>query len=373
MYSWQYFDDSGLNNAYLRTVRIDSAVDFAWRAGAPPGTALRGDSGFSVRWTGAVWPLHSETYTFYTSAVGGVRLWVDGRLVIDQRRGEGETERSGSIPLRTGRGYALRMEYYARRAGSASAQLAWASRSQPKEVIPSSQLAAVDLRGQPHDPRDVLDSLPYDGTLEDGLYGWRRSPAGDVLADRYHNYWAAVTSVQTYRKEPPHDLSLTFQQNTGNATVTRDLGAPSDSTRRWTFAADLNYTGNYPNHGTQGGQYFDVLDDAGRIIARFYSVVVAYPNDFRVYGNDNAVVQGTDDRTLRSVTWQWQPLEITAENGAITFRYGPYGPVTTHVFDAASDWRRAKSLRFYFWTNAPSANYSRSVDLDHAQFLRVGR
>src|SRR5207244_5403353 len=130
-----------------------------------------------------------------------------------------------------GGGDAVRMEYYARRGGGASAQLAWASRSQPKQVIPSSRLAAVDLRDQPLDPLDVLDSLPYDGTLEDGLYGWRRSPADDVLADRYHNYWAAVTSVHTDRKEPPHDLFLEFRQDTGTATVTRDIGAPSDSPR----------------------------------------------------------------------------------------------------------------------------------------------
>src|SRR5207244_9373353 len=70
---------------------------------------------------------------FYTSAAGGVRLWVDGRLLIDERRSQGEGERSGSIPLIAGRGYALRMEYYSRREGGASARLRSEERRVGKE------------------------------------------------------------------------------------------------------------------------------------------------------------------------------------------------------------------------------------------------
>lgn len=139
---------SGLNAAYysgqLRTftnppslMRIDPTVDFEWDTGSPDPTI--NSNYFTAMWTGSVQPQFSENYTFYTSIDDGVRLWVDGQLLVDAWIDEGESEWSGSIALQAGRLYPLTMQYY-QNLGPAAAHLSWSSPSLGKEVIPQSQL-----------------------------------------------------------------------------------------------------------------------------------------------------------------------------------------------------------------------------------------
>ena len=58
----------------------DQNIDFNWGSGSPDGVITNDD--FSVRWTGQVQAAHSESYTFYARVDDGVRLWVDGQLII---------------------------------------------------------------------------------------------------------------------------------------------------------------------------------------------------------------------------------------------------------------------------------------------------
>src|SRR6185295_16046578 len=81
----------------------------------------------------------SETHTFYTVSDDGVRLWINGQLLIDNWSDHGPTENSGSIALTAGQKYALKMEYY-ENGGGATAKLLWSSASTPKQVIPQGQL-----------------------------------------------------------------------------------------------------------------------------------------------------------------------------------------------------------------------------------------
>jgi hypothetical protein len=121
----------------LKRVRIDATVNFDWGAGAPSSTT-DADS-FSIRWTGQVQPRHSQTYTFHTSSDDGVRLWVNGVLLIDKWQDQSETEWTGSIALTAGQKYDLRLEYF-ENSGPAAAKLYWSSMSQVKEIIPQTQL-----------------------------------------------------------------------------------------------------------------------------------------------------------------------------------------------------------------------------------------
>ena len=84
----EYYDN--INLTALRLTRVDSTVDFDWGTGSPD--ASIGADTFSVRWTGQVVPLYSQTYTFYTTSDDGVRLWVNGQLdcqQLDRPRGDG--------------------------------------------------------------------------------------------------------------------------------------------------------------------------------------------------------------------------------------------------------------------------------------------
>lgn len=131
----EYYDN--LDFTRLVMTRTDPAVDFDWSAG-PPEPSMGQDT-FSVRWTGQVEPLYTETYTFYTQTDDGVRLWVDGQLLVDQWVDQGATEWSGTIALPAGARVNLLMEYY-QNGGGASAALLWESASQAKEIIPQSRL-----------------------------------------------------------------------------------------------------------------------------------------------------------------------------------------------------------------------------------------
>ena len=89
-----YFDYTDLSGPLAE--RIDQQIDFNWHQTEPvPGT---GDD-FSVRWTGVITPQFSEEYTFTTHADDGVRLWIDGELVIDDWTMHSAVDRSGAIAL----------------------------------------------------------------------------------------------------------------------------------------------------------------------------------------------------------------------------------------------------------------------------------
>jgi hypothetical protein len=63
-------------------VRNDSAIDFNWGTGSPAPNVIGADR-FSVRWTGTL-NLSAGRYRFSTSADDGVRVWVNGNLIIDR-------------------------------------------------------------------------------------------------------------------------------------------------------------------------------------------------------------------------------------------------------------------------------------------------
>jgi hypothetical protein len=117
--------------------RTDATVNFNW-SGTAPATGISATN-FTIRWTGAVQPQFNDTYTFYTTTDDGVRLWVNGQLLIDEWADQLATQWSGTVTLAAGQLYPITMEYFQDTGGS-SAQFAWSSPSQIQEVIPQTQL-----------------------------------------------------------------------------------------------------------------------------------------------------------------------------------------------------------------------------------------
>ena len=104
--------------------RIDGPVDFNWGVGAP-GVGGIGTDNFSVRWTGFVTPTVAGNYTLRTRSDDGVRLYLDGALIIDNWTDHGPTNNdSAPVALTAGQRYAVVMEYY-ENGGGAVAQLSW--------------------------------------------------------------------------------------------------------------------------------------------------------------------------------------------------------------------------------------------------------
>jgi len=156
--SAQYFDEVNFTGQNIS--RVDERIDFNWGTGAPV-NGFGGDT-FSVRWLGYVVPLFSETYTFYTFADDGTRLWINGQLIIDDWTRHSAREMSGNITLEAGRPYEIRLEYF-EQTGRSQVSLRWSSEGQAKQVIPTSQLYPVSVSvvssapiiGQPGGPSQI--------------------------------------------------------------------------------------------------------------------------------------------------------------------------------------------------------------------------
>jgi type IV pilus assembly protein PilY1 len=81
-----------------------------------------GPEEFSVRWTGN-FDLAAGSYIFSATADDGVRLYVDGQLVIDKWIDEGATTYTASVPLVAGT-HEIKLEYY-ENWGDAVVRLSW--------------------------------------------------------------------------------------------------------------------------------------------------------------------------------------------------------------------------------------------------------
>ena len=110
--------------------RDEAKIDFDWRQGSPD-PALPVD-GFSARWTGRIGPMpRTMEYRFGTSTDDGVRLWVDGRKIVNQWRPLDSLATTGTIRLEAGKTYNLRMEYF-ELDGGANAHLLWGGSEAPR-------------------------------------------------------------------------------------------------------------------------------------------------------------------------------------------------------------------------------------------------
>ncbi|MCZ7546876.1 MAG: PA14 domain-containing protein [Anaerolineae bacterium] len=103
----QYFNNMALSGQPVLT-RADPVLSFDWSVGAPaPGIPA---DRFSVRWTRTLY-LPGATYRFYALADDGVRMWVDGQLIIDEWHDAQGGTYSRDVQLQNGN-HTLRVEYY---------------------------------------------------------------------------------------------------------------------------------------------------------------------------------------------------------------------------------------------------------------------
>jgi hypothetical protein len=122
----EYFDNPTLSGSPA-LVRDDANINFDWGAGSPaPGTI--GADRFSVRWTQTV-DLPAGNYRFSATADDGVRLWVNGHLLIEAWRDQPARTYTGDIYL-AGGPVSIKMEYY-ENTGFAVARLSWRLAGEP--------------------------------------------------------------------------------------------------------------------------------------------------------------------------------------------------------------------------------------------------
>ncbi|MBA3581086.1 MAG: Ig-like domain-containing protein [Gammaproteobacteria bacterium] len=132
----QYYDNADFTNLVL--TRTDNTVNFNWVNAAPD--PLLGADTFSVRWTGFVEAPTTGTYLFHTYSDDGVRLYVNGSLVINNWTDHSRTkDTSTGIALTAGQKYAVTLEFV-ENTGQAEIDLAWTPPSVAEQIIPNSNL-----------------------------------------------------------------------------------------------------------------------------------------------------------------------------------------------------------------------------------------
>jgi hypothetical protein len=186
----QYYRGMAFDTLVL--TRTDPQINFNWGTSAPD--PVVGADTFSVRWTGEVEAAFTETYTFYPRADDGVRLWVDGKQLVNGWVDQGATEYAGTIDLVAGNAYSIRMEMY-ENGGDAVAELRWSSPSTPKQLIPQAALS-LPLRANSPSPANGIVGARLSSTL----LTWN---AGDLAASHEVYFGTDPDAVTNATKASP--------------------------------------------------------------------------------------------------------------------------------------------------------------------------
>jgi hypothetical protein len=262
--------------------RVDAGVDFAWRSGSPA-SGIAADT-FSARWLGQIEAPYSGTYTFYTVADDGVRLWVNGVQLVNHWSNHAAYEDRGTITLNAGQRYAIRMEYYDN-TGSATARLLWSHASIAKAPVPANRLfpatspSAIKINFQ-------LASAPVPaGYLSDGglVYGARGN--GQTYGWNSDNTGQAKDRDSSRSPDQAHD-TLTHLQRPANPNASWEIALPNGS-------YDIRIVSGDPSY----------YDSVYRIAAEGVLVVNGTPTSLSRWVEGRATVTVSDGRlTLTSAS-----------------------------------------------------------------------
>lgn len=159
----EYYNNIGLAGPPV-VVRNDANIDFFWETGSPaPG--LPADR-FSVRWSNNLF-LQGGTYRFSALADDGIRVWIDGSLVIDEWHDAQSATYTVEETLATGL-HNFRVEYYENTLG-ARARFRWEQASTPAPTPTWTPVAQATLLfdGDPNSNRRNVNAFFCSGFESD--------------------------------------------------------------------------------------------------------------------------------------------------------------------------------------------------------------
>jgi hypothetical protein len=184
----EYYDNAELEGTPVYTT-LEKRVDFDWGEDGSP--ADLPDDYFSIRWTGD-WDFEYGEYTFFVYADDGVRLRLDGNLVISAwEPGQGLHEYK--VPVMTAGWHKLELEYF-EWTGEAAVRLRW----RRTDLYPQWQGAYYEQpwveSGKVYEQKDSTiefdwgegcpDSLPCDAFS----IAWKARPVFEVGTYRFYIY-----------------------------------------------------------------------------------------------------------------------------------------------------------------------------------------
>ena len=198
----RYFSLPGL--AGTTQTRIDPTIQFDYSAGSDvPGGAV---TPFSVRWAGFLLPSTSGVHTFYIRSSGGVRLTVDGVLIIDSFATPPDAELQGTIVLTADQACTVQMDFSTTQF-SGVVEWRWSSGGLPKAVVPKAQLYSTPARVSMDAPRQAYRLLYKASLLVNGF----TLNARDLkyLSDHNADFDHFDLSALPLTKSPPNPVLFT--------------------------------------------------------------------------------------------------------------------------------------------------------------------
>ena len=234
-----YYDNIDFTNEAFR--RIDPEINFDWSTGTP--SPSMDVNTFSIRWEGFVEAPTTGTYTFYTNSDDGVRLWVNGQMIIENWTVHPATENSGTINLVAGQRVPIRMDFF-ENGGHAVAQLRWSASGVSKQIIPQSALFTGETSNEiiAHWPlddnaNDIIGDA--DGTFQGGASLINDAGRGKVLSIANNGEHVLVTpKPQLQVGNNGQDFSIAFWMNLtqGSTGAWRSIMHKGEENYQRTFA-----------------------------------------------------------------------------------------------------------------------------------------
>lgn len=270
----EYFNNSDMDGEPV-LVRQDRQVDFNWGSLSPDAKVK--DDNFSVRWTGKLTAPESGTYSLGLAGNGQMRLFIDGKIFVEDSKNRRTRSLIKNVDLKGGRTYDIRIEYVENANHYASARLVWSP--------PSAQIKLHDDAIEKAKRSDavvmVMGLTPsIEGEEMDvNVEGFRGGDRTDIVLPKPQEQ--LIKDIQALGKP----LVLVLMGGSALAVNWEDKNIPS--------ILDAWYPGQF------GGQAIaDVLfgdyNPAGRLPVTFYKSVDQLPpfDDYKMEGRTYRYFRG---------------------------------------------------------------------------------
>jgi beta-glucosidase len=119
----EYFNNREMKGEPVM-IRTDAEVNFDWGS-LNPAPEVVADN-FSIRWTGKLTPPESGNYILGAAGNGGLRVFIDGQMLVEDIANRRTRTITKPISLAAGRVYDIRFEYSENANNFAAAKLIWA-------------------------------------------------------------------------------------------------------------------------------------------------------------------------------------------------------------------------------------------------------
>lgn len=201
-----------------------------------------------------------------------------------------------------------------------------------------------------------LSDTPIDTNTIDLMDNWVRVPANDTIG------WAVKKGTKTYDRFAIPDIYAFFKSSlVTSATLSKDIGLYN--LNKWTIEGELNFDGNYPNRSLYGGQYFDILDDTGKLILRLL-IMEDNNSTTSIYAN-NTLIANAPANNIKEVLGDFTHFRLSLQSGSLTFKLGDY---PAKIITSTASVNKPKTVRFYFWNRSISRD--RKVSFKDFKFIK---